>query len=344
MKLWPFGNETRDDSYTDTLVRLLVSRAQGRTLAVPAAIGALEACAGVVGRGFASAEVEGRGVVVDALTPSIMELVGRSLIRAGEVVFLVDTTGGRLQILPCETWDVEGGPFPDSWENRLTLGGPSRTLTYDWTPASSVLHFRYACDSAKPWRGNSPLEVAALAGRLSAETVNQLADESSGPVGRLLGIPKDGDDDTVAALKTDIKNAKGRVALLESGDWDNTGAGAVDLATKRFGSDPPEGLVKLLETSSREVWSAVGFNSALFGGSQAAAVREAWRLALFGVLAPLGRLVESELRGKLGDVTLDWRELSASDLSGRARAFQSMVGGGMPVADAVAIAGLMVDD
>ena len=82
----------------------------------------------------------------------------------------------------------------------------------------------------------------------------------------------------------------------------------------------------------------------LFGGNQAAAVREAWRLALFGVLSPLGRKVESELRRRLGDVSLDWSELRASDLSGRARAFQSMVGGGMPVADAVAIAGLMVDD
>ena len=326
MKLWPFGKlETRDSSYTDTLVSLLVSRAQGRTLAVPAAIGALEACAGVVGRGFASAEVEGRGVVIDALTPSVMELVGRSLIRAGEVVMLVDTRDGRLQILPCETWDVEGGPFPDSWVYRLTLGGPSKTLTYDWTPASSVLHFRYACDSAKPWRGNSPLAVAALAGRLSAETVNQLADESSGPVGALLGIPKDGGDETVTALKGDIKNAKGRVALLESGDWDNTGGGTVDLATKRFGAEPPESLVKLLETSSREVWSACGFNSALFMGSQAAAVRESWRLALFGVLSPLGRLVETELRAKLGDVIFNWSELRASDLSGRARAFQSMV-------------------
>ena len=56
-----------------------------------------------------------------------------------------------------------------------------------------------------------------------------------------------------------------------------------------------------------------GLNAGLWGGSQAAAVREAWRLCLFGVLSPLGRLVESELR--------------ASDLSGRARAFQSMVGG-----------------
>ena len=34
----------------------------------------------------------------------------------------------------------------------------------------------------------------------------------------------------------------------------------------------------------------------------------------------------------------------ASDLSGRARAFQSMVGGGMAVAEAVSVAGLMVED
>ena len=44
------------------------------------------------------------------------------------------------------------------------------------------------------------------------------------------------------------------------------------------------------------------------GGSSSAAVREAWRLALFGVLAPLGRLVESELQDKLEDtVTLSWQ-------------------------------------
>ena len=64
-------------------------------------------------------------------------------------------------------------------------------------------------------------------------------------------------------------------------------------------------------------------------------------MALFGVLSPLGRLVQTELRAKLGDVTLDWSELRASDLSGRARAFQSMVGGGMDVSKAAGLAGLM---
>ena len=103
--------------------------------------------------------------------------------------------------------------------------------------------------------------------------------------------------------------------------------------------------MELLDASTKEVYAACGFNAALWGGGQAASVREAWRLALFGVLSPLGKMVEAELQDKLEDtVTLSWQELRASDLSGRARAFQSMVGGGMAVAEAVAIAGLMVED
>ena len=77
----------------------------------------------------------------------------------------------------------------------------------------------------------------------------------------------------------------------------------------------------------------------------AAAVREAWRLALFGVLSPLGKLVEAELNAKLEDsVTISWQELRASDLSGRARAMQSMVGAGMELSKAVSISGLMVEE
>ena len=41
MKYWPFGNnlETRDDSYSDTLIAALVSRAQGKSLSIPTAAG-----------------------------------------------------------------------------------------------------------------------------------------------------------------------------------------------------------------------------------------------------------------------------------------------------------------
>ena len=245
--------------------------------------------------------------------------------------------------LPPQTHDVEGGPDPSTWEYRLTLGGPSRTVTYEFVPAQSVLHFRYAVDAARPWRGNGPIAVANLAGRLSAETVNALAAESSGPTGRLLGIPVDGGDATVAALKADIANAKGKVALLESGDWDNSGSAKVNLQAQRFGAEPPASLV---DVSSREIYAACGLNAAIWGAGDAASTREAWRLALFGVLSPLGKLVESELQDKLEDTVtlLSWQELRASDLSGRARAFQSMVGGGMPVDQAVSVAGLMVQE
>ena len=349
MNFWPFGHklETRQESgYSDVLIAALVSRAQGKSLAVPSATAALEACTGTVGRGFAGCEVTGPDSIIRALSPSLMEMIGRSLIRRGELVLLIDTSSGSLRLIPAETHDVEGGPYPEEWEYRLTLGGPSRTVTHDFVSAASVLHFRYAPDPSRPWRGNGPVEVAALAGRLSAETVRALAEESSGPIGRLLGIPVDGADATVAGLKADIKNAAGRVALLEAGDWGNAGGDTkVDLKTERFGAEPPASLVDLVDVSSREVYAACGFNAALWGGSQAASVREAWRLALFSVLAPLGRLVESELQDKLEDtVTLSWQELRASDLSGRARAFQSMVGGGMAVAEAVSVAGLMVED
>ena len=348
MKFWPFGNnlETRQESgYSDVLIAALVSRAQGKPLAIPSATAALEACSGTVGRAFAASEVAGPDSIIQALSPSIMEMIGRSLIRTGELVFLIDTLAGRLRLIPAETHDVEGGPLPEEWEYRLTLGGPSRTITHEFVPSQSVLHFKYAVDPARPWRGNGPVQVATLAGKLSAETVNALANESSGPVGRLLGIPVDGEDATIQALKSDIANARGKMAIIEAGNWGNAGEARVGLKTERFGAEPSASLVDLLNVSSREIYSACGLNAAIWGAGDAASTREAWRLCLFSVLSPLGIIVQAELQMKLEDtVTLSWQELRASDLSGRARAFQSMVGGGMAVADAVSVAGLMVED
>ena len=118
----------------------------------------------------------------------------------------------------------------------------------------------------------------------------------------------------------------------------------MSLKSERFGAEPPASMVQLLSAASQEIYSACGLHQGLWSGD-AASTREAWRLALFGVLSPLGKLVEAELRDKLDDeVSLSWTELRASDLSGRARAFQSMVGGGMPIDQAVAVAGLMVED
>ena len=56
-------------------------------------------------------------------------------------------------------------------------------------------------------------------------------------------------------------------------------------------------------------------------------------------------MVEAELRAKAHPgISLSFDSLFAADLSGRARAFHSMVGVGMDVAKAAALAGLTISD
>ena len=101
MKIWPFGNgklETRaaDSYYRHVLIAALVSRAQGRRLSsTDVQLLHLKLARVTIGKRLpAEAEVTGPDSLTQALTPSIMEMIGRSLIRTGEVVFLIDTRGG----------------------------------------------------------------------------------------------------------------------------------------------------------------------------------------------------------------------------------------------------------
>ena len=51
-------------------------------------------------------EVSGDPVHVAALSPQIMELVGRSLLRRGDSVFYLDTSDG-LHLLPAQTHSID---------------------------------------------------------------------------------------------------------------------------------------------------------------------------------------------------------------------------------------------
>ena len=342
--------ETRaDSSYTDALVAAITANAGGQSTAFPTSTAALEAASGFAGRAFAAAEITAADSIVAALDPPTMAMIGRALIRRGEIVLLIRVDMERgLTLLPCQSHDVDGGPDPATWVYRCSLGGPERTLTYDKVPAEGVVHLRYAVDPERPWRGYGPLGVALLAGRLSAETVSALADEVSGPRGTLLGVPVDGADPTVSELRKDIASLRGKTALWQGGsDWDNEGTGGkAGMGSVRLGASPPAPLIELMKRATQEVYAACGLNPSIFEAGTGTQARESYRQALFATIAPLGRIVETELRAKLGDpaIAIGWEELRASDISGRARAFQSMVGGGMPLDRAAALSGLMVQD
>ena len=347
---WTITNRARiedlehraDSSYTDALVASLTAHATGQAQ-TPYATAALEACAGLVGRAFTSAEVNAPGMVQAALTPSCLGLIGRALMRRGEIVLAIDTEGG-LMLHPASSHDIDGGYMPGDWRYRLSMAGPSRITTRRRVPAAGVVHCMYARDPERPWRGYGPLQVALLAGRLSAETVNALADEAGGSVGHLLPIPVDGADPTVAALKRDIKTLRGKTALVEAGDWGNTGNGTKGEGwnTKRLGPEPPAPLIDQAKHASAEVFAACGIAPAVFtDAAQGTAGREAWRQCLHGLIAPLGRIVAAELSEKLErPVSFTWDELRASDIASRARAYASMVSAKMDADRAARLAGL----
>ena len=331
----------------DIVLAALIARggaSGGRSLASVQATAALEAAAGLTGRSFASADVSGPETYTHAITPDLLETIGRELIRRGELVCLIDTSDG-LALWPAQSYDVDGPPDPRRWFYRVTVGGPSRTWTQINVPADGVLHFKYGVDPAQPWRGRSPLGVAYESGRLSSETVAALADESSGPRGSLLGLPVPGDDPTIAGLRTDLQDMAGKVAILESGDWGGSpGGGDVNGKPQRLGANPPTSLVELASHASAEVWAACGYNPAIFQAGQAASLREANRLAL-GVVASLGKKVEAELRLKLSpDIALSWAEIRSTDIATRTRSVAQLVTAGLPLPDAMGVAGLTMVD
>ena len=78
--------------------------------------------------------------------------------------------------------------------------------------------------------------------------------------------------------------------------------------------------------------------------AEGTAQREGFRRFMNLTLLPLGKILEAELSDKLdADVKLSFDSLMASDLTGKARAFGSMVKAGLDLEKAAALSGLMVE-
>ena len=346
---WQKKPEIRESSFTDTLIQTIVTTASGNVTANANATGAVETAAGVIARAFASAEVIGPEMYTKPLTPGIMALIGRALIRSGEVCLAIDVDDGMVRLHPVADFDITGGYMPEDWEYRLNLAGPSRYHTRAAVTSAAVCHFRYLTDPERPWHGIGPVESAALAGKLSAETLKALGDLSSGPRGSVMPAPKDGNDPTLSGLKSDLRKLNGNMSLVESmsAGWEKGQgrAGTDDWEQRHIQPKPESSLVELNKQATREILSCCGLSPALFGESDASGAREAFRQALHGCVQPLGKMVTEELREKLhGDILLNFDGLNAGDITSKARGFGSLVQGGMEVERAASLSGLLATD
>ena len=297
-----------------------------------------------------AAQVRPSGAAADVLTPELLAIIGRALVRPGEIVFAIDVDrNGAISLMPAQTWDISGGAEPSSWRYRITLGAPSGTRTVT-RESAGVVHIRYGVEPSRPWRGLSPLQFAVNSARLSGGLERGLANEAGGTVGYVIPMPQDGGSANLTQLRADIKAAQGGTVLAETTSAGfsegRAAAPAADWKPRRIGADVPAGNVQLRMDVEACILAIHGVSPSLVQpNSDGTAQREAWRRFVFGTIEPVSRVIAAEVGGKLDTprMSLSFDALRAEDTAGRARSYRALVGNGegtaMPDAEARRLVG-----
>ena len=341
MRMWPFAKPENREAYTDAITSALFAAASdGNVPPSVEALGAVEAAAGLWSRAFASATVEPQTAATMPLTPAVLAAIGRGLAVRGEAVFVL-AVNGAVELTQASSWKVSGGARPESWRYEIELALPSGKVAKQTLPADAVLHVRYATRPAAPWAGISPLGMAAETRALATWIERRLAEEASTATSYVLPLPEAADVDK---LKADIKGGRGRLHIVDttSTGWGDGTAAAPqrDWKSNRLGADPPEALGKLRSDVKNDIFGVYGIPSSIHGTGGSA--RESYRQFLSSTIQPLAKLVVEELAVKLDTPTLalDFTELRAADIAGRARAYGVLINAGMPPAEAAEATGL----
>ena len=299
---------------------------------------ALEIAARIWSGALASASVTGgRG----ALTPEVLAMTGRQLVRTGEAVFAIEVRDGAVALYPVAEWEVL-----DGYRYRAeVLKPPGRSLSRS-LPREAVVHFKWATDPREPWRGVAPMAAAALGATVAANVETRLSEEATAPTALLLPVPQDGGGRGLDPLRADIAAAKGAAVLAEStaagwsegrqsgtlGDWD----------VKRLGPMIPEQLRQLHEDALQRVMSACGIPGSLASvGADGTQLREDYRRFVMLSVQPLAAELAAEASAKLdGPVALGFHGLHGHDIVARSTAYAKLREAGLEDGEARRLAGL----
>ena len=336
---WPWSRpEVRSSSYSDLVVSRLVAAASG--VGDGGALAAIETAARWWGLGLASATVNPSSGALAAITPTVLDGIGRALCRSGESLHVIDVRDGRVTLTPTASWEVHGGDDPASWKYRCTMNGPTttRTTTKD---ASSVLHVRYAPSASEPWRGRSPVQMARDSFK-AASLLEGAAREEFSFTQKQLIAPRRGAGDfaPIDSLTPDT------IQKIVSAFAEHVGAPTIvlpaDVVPSRLGPEPPDSYAQLRDRFENSILSLHGIPPSLVSATgTGTAMREGFRQVLHSLLRPLGSLVVEELQAKIDpDAALDFSALRAGDIMGTARAFGSLVTAGLTPQSAAEIVGL----
>ena len=268
--------EQRASSYTDLVIQEATADVSG-TGADPRQLASVQAAAGAWGRGFAAAQVRGGGRRVAFAGASWLHELGRTLLLAGEAVYLLSVEDGEVRARRASDWDVHGVNEP--WRYRLTFSGPDGTLV-NRARSESVLHFMLNASPQAPHQGRSPFALSSLTADTAAYAEKQLRNEARSNHGRLIPAPIDGlSTEDLDSLKADVQSLTGVARLVPSfARGLGSGAlpsGASDWAIRRLFMEPAETVVALRRDLAAEVLAVAGVPAELLlGGASATATRE----------------------------------------------------------------------
>ena len=309
-----------------------------------ASLGALQAAAGAVARALASGAVTGdRG----SLTSETRYAIGYDMVRSGQFVALLQIQrDGSARLMRADANSpTYGGPDRESWRYSLTIGGPSHTRTLT-APAASVAHVLWNSESITPWRGRSPIAVAAASGSLAACVADSLTNEAAVTVARVVPMPAGQKRAQAQAIVDSIRRALGHLSFVETayagGGGGRASAPAADWKAQRYGYDAPDSQVKLHQLMNEEIAVACGVPAAMMAGARSAgpAMKEAFRQFLLLTVEPLAALVAAEVGRVIeSPVRISFDALAAVDAPGRARAVHVLTEAGIDKSEAMRRAG-----
>lgn len=315
--MWPFSSKESRVSVdaTDAVIAAIQRDASG-LVADPMALAVSEACAGLWSRSLASATISPSSTALRAVNPELLAVIGRALALRGNFVAAIVVSDG-LHLVPAASFDIAGGADPRSWRYRLDLAGPSRTESLS-LPSAGVLHIKVGGEPRSAWRGRAPLARSSATAALASAIESSMTREARLPVARL--VPVGGlSHDQFKEYAADI--LKG--GILVSG----VGGGMADsnanrITPQKVGAAPDVVIEALRSSTGQELAAAFGVSPALFSPSgDGSGQREAWRRFWISTIAPIGRILETELRAKLDEsAVITFEALRASDEDGRSRA------------------------
>ena len=338
---WPWSKpEVRAGSYESAVVDAIAEALTGEDTAATAdGLAATEAAAGLIGRCFASAEVTGDrfGVV----TPEVLEVIGRQLVLAGEVLFAIEGMG-RPSLTLAGTYDIRGTDSPETWLYRVDTFGPTYRQSR-YMLANSVVHCRINCDPVRPWAGRSPVRIPSSTAATAGSAERSAGAEAKTPSARIAPTPA---TDAVERAAYSKKLGKGGVVAVTSATQPVAASGQEPASRWTPGAlrpDPTTQHVQLRRESARDILAAVGVPPVLLDiEGDGSTRREAYRQLVFTTLQPWGRLVQAELRDKLAspELSLSFSGLHGADLATRGRALKQLTESGVSLQDALDITGL----